>query len=257
MVSKRGFSPGINTLILDNLKKLVQENLSNGKKLQFGMEVDEMFIKRFTEWDGKKFHGLVDLGTAGDDCDNAVEANYALVFMLIAPNGHFKTPIAYYFIHSLASEERVNITRQILMFLHEYGISDICSITFDEASTNISMVDQLGCKIRNNEENTFFQHPATGKPIFAVPDACHMGKLVRTTFADCIIIDEGRGRVDWNYIVELMEYQKKQELHCATKIRRRHINFRKEKMKVKLAVQVLSTRVADALKFLEEDLKIS
>lgn len=207
-----------------------------------------------TEWDGNKFHGLVDIGTNDNDCEDVVEANYALVFMLVALNGHFKTPVAYYFIHSLASDERANITRQILLFLHEYGISDVCALTFDGASTNISMVEELGCKVRNDEENTFFQHPATGTPIFAVLDACHMAKLVRTTFAHFILIDDGGRKVDWHYIVELVKYQEK---HCATKIRRRHIEFRKEKMKVKLAVQVLSTRVADALKFLEEDLKIS
>lgn len=50
---------------------------------------------------------------------------------------------------------------------------------------------------------------------------------------------------------KLVQWQEKEGLHAGTKITRRHINFHAEKMKVKLAAQTLSTRVADALVFME------
>lgn len=46
-------------------------------------------------------------------------------------------------------------------------------------------------------------------------------------------------------------------LHAATKIRTQHIQFFKEKMRVKLAVQLFSNSVCDALMFCNEDLKLA
>jgi len=50
----------------------------------------------------------------------------------------------------------------------------------------------------------------------------------------------------------LVEIQEREELYPATKIRRRHVCFQNEKMKVKLAAQVLSESVAKALLYMEK-----
>lgn len=49
--------------------------------------------------------------------------------------------------------------------------------------------------------------------------------------------------------------QKSEKLHCACKIRNRHVNFYNEKMEVFLAAQILSNSVSAALRFLEFDIK--
>ena len=59
------------------------------------MQVDEISIKKMIDWDGKQYHRQVDLGLNNDESE---EATYALVIMLVCLNGHFKTPISYYFI---------------------------------------------------------------------------------------------------------------------------------------------------------------
>jgi hypothetical protein len=46
---------------------------------------------------------------------------------------------------------------------------------------------------------------------------------------------------------DLVSLQEEKDLHLANKIRRRHVNFQGEKMKVKLAVQTFSSEVAEAL----------
>jgi len=79
--SKIDISPSISQPVLDSIKKMIKNNLMNGKELQFGIQVDEISIKRSIEWDGKMFHGTVDLGLNNDNDDNSEEATYALVYL--------------------------------------------------------------------------------------------------------------------------------------------------------------------------------
>ncbi|KYM99501.1 THAP domain-containing protein 9 [Cyphomyrmex costatus] len=83
-------------------------------------------------------------------------------------------------------------------------------------------------------------------------DACHALKLVRNTFADCTIYDHENNVIRWSHLLNLVEIQEREGLHPATKIRRRHVCFQNEKMKVKLAAQVLSESVAKALLYMEK-----
>ncbi|EZA47403.1 THAP domain-containing protein, partial [Ooceraea biroi] len=194
-----------------------------------------------------KYHGVVDIGI---DINDNREATYALVVVLVALNGHLKTPISYYFIRSLNAEERANIITNNLIILSENGINNIRSITFDGAASNLSMIIKLGCNAKENLNETSFLHLISKEPIYVVPDACHMLKLVRNTFSDCDIIDNEGRIISWKCLEKLVELQEKENLYPGTKITRRHIDFHNEKMKVKLAAQVLSARVAKALIFL-------
>lgn len=45
-------------------------------------------------------------------------------------------------------------------------------------------------------------------------------------------------------------------MHVGTKIRQRHLNYYKEKMKVRLATQIFSISVADAIKYCREKLNL-
>lgn len=172
--------------------------------------------------------------------------------MLVSLNGHFKTPVAYYFIKSLTAEVRANIMKELLTILYENGITDVRSITFDGASSNLSMVKQLGANLQNIEKESFFEHPVSKEPIFVVPDACHMLKLIRNTLSEYDLVDKENNRIKWAYIEKLVQYQEKEDLHPGTKIRCRHINFQKEKMKVKLAAQTFSNGVATGLMFMKD-----
>ncbi|CAL1671743.1 unnamed protein product [Lasius platythorax] len=212
-------SPGISKPVLTNVKNMIDENSKKGIKLQFGIQVDEMSIKKMIEWDGKQYHGQVDLGL---DNDESEEATYALVIMLVCLNGHFKTPISYYFIKSLTAKARANIIKEVLTVLHNHGICDIRSITFDGASTNLAMVKHLGANISDVEKDSVFEHFVTKELIVIVPDACHMLKLARNTLAEYNIVDNEGNVIKWSYLIKLVERQEESRLHPATKIRRRH-----------------------------------
>ncbi|KMQ87535.1 thap domain-containing protein 9-like protein [Lasius niger] len=248
------FQPGVSETALNAVQAKIEDLAKKtGRKMIFALMVDEMSIRRSIEWDGKNYHGFVDLDT-GMSGDDMPEATYALVFMIVSINGHFKTPVAYYLVHNLSGQERMNLINECLFALHEHNIH-VVSITSDGAASNISMVEGLGAKIRGQDIVTHFLHPVTKEPIFVLLDGCHMIKLVRNTFASYTLTDDSGSEIRWSYINDLVQIQEREGLHAATKVRRKHIRFLKEKMKDKLAVQVLSTSVADALNFFEHDIR--
>lgn len=57
--------------------------------------LDEMAIRRRVEWDGKKFHGYIDIGS-NIDSDDLKEAKEALVFLVNAINAIWKVPVGFF-----------------------------------------------------------------------------------------------------------------------------------------------------------------
>lgn len=55
--------------------------------------------------------------------------------------------------------------------------------------------------------------------------------------------DGDGGIIDWEFIEKLFEYQKSEGLHIATKLKLRHLQWTREKIKVCIATQTLSKSV--------------
>jgi len=200
----------------------------------FNLTLDEMSIRKKVDWDGQKSHGFVDINT--NTINNTVPlASEVLVFMIVAINHNFKLPIAYYFINKLTSSEKANLLKTILCTLYEKNI-DVVSITFDEASTNISMCEKLGAHLNSFKIDVivpYFVHPANKfKRIRIFYDACHMIKLIRNTLKTYDLNDNENQTITWKYIEKLVFLQEEEKLHLATKVRNRHVHFENEKMKV-------------------------
>jgi len=84
-----------------------------------------------------------------------------------------------------------------------------------------------------------------------------MLKLIRNILAKLkILFDEAENIIEWKYFEELHQLQEAEGLHLANKVRSKHIAFEKNKMKVKLAAQLLSTSVANSLSFCKDTLKL-
>lgn len=159
-------------------------------------------------------------------------------------------------IDSVNSSQKVNLVIQCLTLLSEVK-TDIISFTFDGYSTNWSMARQLGCKFQDNDFITYFSHPVIKKNIYIILDPCHMLKLVRNTLGEKgSIVDENNQFIDWKYISALNELQVGEGLHLGNKLRPQHVDFKKQKMKVHLATQLLSESVAVAIKYCDEKLKL-
>lgn len=217
--------------------------------------IDEMAIRQYIEWDGKVFHGYVNIGSEPLD-DSLPIAKDALVFMAVGINTNWKIPLGYFLINKMTSEQRANLLKQCLKLCSETGIK-VVSITFDGLAANISMVKQLGCCFDIDNINPTFCHPATNEKVALFLDACHMVKLVRNTLGDKkLIFDEDNNKIEWNYVKELHELQEIGVLHLGNKLRSAHISFYKQKMNVKLATQLLSESVADSIEFCDKILQL-
>lgn len=99
---------------------------------------------------------------------------------------------------------------------------------------------------------TTFRHPSCDKDVAVFLDPCHMIKLVRNTFEAKRVIFDNHGEIKWQFLDNLLKIQTKETLNFANKLTPRHLDFRNQIMKVKLATQLLSMSVANALKLCEQ-----
>lgn len=76
-----------------------------------------------------------------------------------------------------------------------------------------------------------------------------MIKLARNLFAETSL-SSGKGDIKFAYVQKLQDLQEEEGLKLKNKLTRVHVDFFGKKMNVKLAVQVLSSSVADAIDYL-------
>lgn len=131
-------NPGISDTAIKTIQNIINTARKDKKNIVFNLTLDEMSIKKKIDWDGQKSHGFVDVGTHTAQTDNLPLASEVLVFMLVAINHSFKIPVTYYLSDHLSGREKGQLLTIILCKLFENYI-DITSITFDGASSNISM----------------------------------------------------------------------------------------------------------------------
>lgn len=135
---------------------------------------------------------------------------------------------------------------------------EVVSLTFDGASSNFTMARCLGAQLQPNSHFiTSFANPAdNAKYVHIILDACHMIKLVRNPLATVSHLNDNEGKhVKWAYVVAL-DALEREELWLGNKLTKVHVQWEKQKMKVRCAVQALSASVADALDFCEQELKL-
>ncbi|RVE55172.1 hypothetical protein evm_000070 [Chilo suppressalis] len=119
--------------------------------------------------------------------------------------------------------------------------------------SDIAMLKKLGCSLEPQAMKTTFPHPNAGYEIAVFLDACHMLKLVRNAFENKKrFLDYQGNNIKWSYLIKLNNLQKSQGLHLGNKLKDKHIDFQRQKMKVKLASQLFSNSVADALQLCEK-----
>lgn len=221
----------------------------SGKKIYCALIIDGMAIRKLIEWDGVRYFGYVDIGN-GLEGDNIPTAKEALVFMLTSLNENWKIPVGFFLIDGITGKQLSVLVKQCVSLLKECNIQ-LCFLTFDGLPSNLAMATDLGCSIQLDNLKTTFSCQESEIAIY--PDPCHNIKLVRNTFAENQeLIDESGEIISWQYVKDLSNLQVQEGFHAANKLRQQHITFEKQKMKVKLATQVLSASVADSLDMCRE-----
>lgn len=238
---------GLSTEAFNALKMKCAETASKGHRTVCSLMVDEMAIRQNIQWNKRNFEGFVDFGS-GIDSDSLPQAKAAFVIMAVAINGRWKLPLGYFLVDGLIGTQRANLVTQCLHKAHDAGAM-VASLTCDGAPANLAMLQELGCDFQHvGDLKTTFRHPATQEPVAAFLDPCHMLKLVRNALAHKRYFIDHQGRtVSWEHIERLHTVQQKEGLHLANKLRRAHIEWQRQPMKVRLAAQVMSTSVATAL----------
>jgi hypothetical protein len=138
--------PGFSREAFDALKVRSAALFQSGKRLICALMLDEVAIRQQTEWDGKQYHGYIDMGTGLYNVAMPL-ATEALTFMLVAVNDSFNVPVGYFLIDGLGGIERANLVNQCLSKLHDVG-GIVASLTFDGAAQNLSMVTDLVCNLQ-------------------------------------------------------------------------------------------------------------
>ena len=99
---------------LTAMKAKVLAAKRDGQEFVCSLMLDEMFIRKHVEWDGKRHRGFVDLGTGINDNDSVPEAMDALVFMAVSVNSSWKVPCGYFLVAGLTAEDKGNLTKECI-----------------------------------------------------------------------------------------------------------------------------------------------
>jgi hypothetical protein len=187
------------------------------------------------------------------DIDDVPKAGKALVFLAVSLKEKFKIPVGYFLVSSLTAVEQGNLVKTCLGHLYDCN-THVHSITFDGLVTNLSMARQLGANLEYGENfNPSFPHPCTKKPVFIFLDPSHCLKNVRNAWAEVGPFYDSEGRViSWDFIEYLVQVEEAEGRKLATRLRRTHLNYKDNKMNVRLAAQVLSNSVYAALTLLQK-----
>lgn len=255
--------PGITKETLDLLRVKAADMKAKGQPLLGCLMMDEMAIRQQVTWNQqtKQLEGVVQNHSIRVinkvPLEQTIAAKEAFVFMVTGVQDSWKIPVAYFLINGLTAEEKSSIITTVLMTLHNAGVK-IIAFTFDGTATNVATANALGCNIRSNLEplKPFFRHPASEHDVYVFLDTVHMLKLVRNTLHSQQVLISQNGLVKWSYIEKLNRFQNTTGLKLAPKLSDRHVFFENSKMKVRLAVQVVSNSVAmalDQLKTVERD----
>ena len=215
--------------------------------------LDGMAIRKQILYDPQTDHyvGFVKYGAAIVEPDEQ-PATEALVFLLTGLQGHWKCPIGYFLINKISANVQMQMVRIALTKAAEIGLRVVC-VTCDGTVTNMNMFQQLGCNFDTatyDSVKTTFKHPTMNYNVCSIFDPCHMLKLARNSLADLSYLADSSGeKIEWKYFKDLHALQDKEGLKLKNRLGSKHINYQKNRMKVSLAAQALSSSVADAFEF--------
>lgn len=111
------------------------------------------------------------------------------------------------------------------------------NLTFDGCSSNISAAQLLGCNYALNALDTSFSSGCENYPkIVTLFDPAHMIESVRNAFGEKKVFkDSANNVIKFEYVQRLCQLQEKEVCHLVNKLRKQHLLYFKQKMKVKLA----------------------
>jgi len=185
--------------------------------------------------------------------DGQPQATKALVVLAVGLAGRWRLPLCYCLTDGTNSQLQQSILLTVISELWQSGCYAV-SITLDGLAANQKTLENLGCSLDPDNIVSVFPHPeCAGSSVAAVFDACHMLKLARNCLNEYqILVAPGEGHIKWEYLNLLQKKQLAEGLNLANKLTLSHIQYKKQKMKVRLAAQIISSSCAAALEYLRK-----
>lgn len=242
----------VTTEALEALRRMANEMSTKNEQLITCLISDEMYIRPRNEWDPnkKEYTGFISIGIPMEHEDALPLAKNVLVFMISGINKHFKVPVAYFLTNGLRTAERAALTQEVIIRVCQTGAVIACT-TFDGLIANLSTARYLGADFENNKP--YFPDPTNEeRKIFVISDPPHMLKLARNCFASKKIQVDGKF-IRWELVESLENVQRVEGLNLGNKIKTTHLNWKADKMCVRLAAETLNESVADSIEQLCKD----
>lgn len=109
---------------------------------------------------------------------------------------------------------------------------------------------ELGASFDKNNFRPAIHNPIDGSEIKIILDPCHMLKLVRNSLQEkAVLYDNEKRKIEWQYFVRLVLYREKKGL-ITHKMNQQHIECGANRMKVRLAAELLSRKVSNSMEYL-------
>lgn len=246
-------SPGFTDESFDALKERAKIEKENGKQLSVCLMFDAMYIRQHSQWDRatKKYLGHnMTRNKSNNSC--LPLATQALVFMVCGIQNDFKLPIGYFLNNGAKSDEIADMNTEIMYRLSQIGVQ-LVSITYDGAAENVAAAKRLGATLENPFILNRFDND---NKVYLILDPPHMIKLARNCLGNNGVLYDGNGgEINWQYICNLANLQNSENINLGNKITKSHIDFKDNKMNVRLAVQTLSNSTAFSIEYLETHMK--
>ncbi|GFS26498.1 THAP domain-containing protein 9 [Elysia marginata] len=244
--------PGFLKDVISGMKRQLGED---SNMADVAVMFDSMSLRKQVIYDQtlQKYVGHINQGHLQIASDDAL-ASESLTFLAVGLKKFFKVPFGYFPIDEIDALQQAQLVKDGISLLSEAGFN-VEAIVCDGSFTNQATATALGCDFKSSTLKVEIPHPDDPiKEISFLFDACHLLKNVRNCLGDLGIIRSRDGVVRWNFIVELHNLQLSSNLHLCNKLKGAHLDYAKNKMKVALAAQTLSSSVATAIDFLRDDL---
>ncbi|KAM4040012.1 DNA transposase THAP9 isoform 2-T2 [Anomaloglossus baeobatrachus] len=233
--------PGINSLVL---KSLIQKKPSHPQLYsQVSLILSTFSIQQNVAFDchRNKLVGFVNLGKGCSGSGSQDVANEVLMFTLVGTTGHWKVPIAYFYVKSLTPQAQKQLLVHVLHELYEKSF-EVIVISMDRNVRNEEMCTMLGCDFTDPWElQTHFSLPNRDYRHFVVFDVCNELQTISDMIEEFGSILSPEGVIAWQYITDLMNLPRMFPLVGDLKLE-----------KMMLLCNKLSDTVANALQFIQE-----
>lgn len=265
-VSDMNSDPGINSESLNRLKGFVDKlKIEKGEQLVCSLIFDEMSIRQQMIWDENKMEylGFITYGMKDTNDTNQGEikkipiAKKSIIFMLFGINKYFQFPVGYHFVDALNSDDLAQLLKEVITKITECG-ARVANLVFDGAKTNLAMCKLLGANLDISVQNfkPYIENPYDHSIIYLILDPSHMEKLMRNLLGNHKVLFDGDGnKVEWRYFVDLLNISQNSNgltILKTHKLTRKHIEFGRNIMNVRLAAETFSNSVGDSMKMLKD-----